>query len=380
MTSPIPDEYQVATLIGGLPTAVFRAQPYHRTVTNIVVGNGASSNVRVYRGQIGSVPVAQNDIGGNNTLRGTIRVPAGQVIFIQWSVAGSPVSSAFARVSWTRSSSPLGDDAPTTAHEWDTNAINSLTIPNTAGAGTARLVLGSEFPPPLDTYLFFGSTKAAAAIIYYSGTPSNDDYQFDAIVQLPGAHYVIRGTVLNAQMNEFSPGRPYGFFTQFDGSGVASFTHQGAAGITGKFIVGPGSASYIRASGTFPDPVAIFDYLHAQDPSISFPDTAETWHSLTLVNGWTGTLKVLMGASPPNTWWMRGAIVAGTKVDGTTVANLPGAYIPATAQDIVCNAFGGALSGAQLPHLNVTGGGAVNIFGMNTETNLNPNGSISNTF
>jgi hypothetical protein len=380
MTSPTPDEYQTATLIGGLPTATFRARPYHRTITNIVVGNTVTSNVRVYRGQIGSVPVAQNDIGANNTLGGTIRIPSGQVVFVQWSVAGTPVSGAFARVSWTRSDNPLDDNAPATAHTWDTNAINSLVIPNTAGAGTARLVIGSLFPPPLDTYLFFGTTKAAAAIIYYSGTPSNDDYQFDAIVQTPGAHFVYRGTVLNGAMNEYSAGRPVGYYTVFDGGGNASFTHQGDAAITGKFAVGGTATSYIRGQGTFPNPVAIFDYIHAQDPSVGFPDTPETWHALTLVNGWTGSLKVLMGASPPQTWWLRGAIVAGTKVDGTTVANLPGAYIPANAHDIVCSAFGGALSAAQLPHLNVTTAGAINIFGMNTETNLNVNGSVSNTF
>ena len=101
------DQYQNATLVNGLPTCIFAPKPYARSITNIVVENGATSAVMVYRGSLTSVPAARNDKGSSNTLQGRIALPAGQILYIQWSAPGDPVSSATARVSFERQDGPF---------------------------------------------------------------------------------------------------------------------------------------------------------------------------------------------------------------------------------------------------------------------------------
>jgi hypothetical protein len=102
--------------------------PFHRVLTNIVVGNSVPSGVNVYRATLTSVPIATNSVGNNNTLSGRLRIPAGQQFFVQWTAAGNPVSAAFARVSMEKSEDPL-DDAASSAATWDVNAITTLILP-----------------------------------------------------------------------------------------------------------------------------------------------------------------------------------------------------------------------------------------------------------
>lgn len=62
--------------------------------------------------------------------------------------------------------------------------------------------------------------------------------------------------------------------------------------------------------------------------------TAETWHAMTLQNGWTNrgggfvSAQYRKVACPPNSVQLTGCILAGTKVNGTVVANLPVGYRP----------------------------------------------------
>lgn len=113
------DEYEVGSLVGGLPTATFRPKTYSRVIIGIEVGNSVPSVVNCYRGLLGSTPVAHNSVGDNNTLKGDIRLPAGQTFFVQWDTVGASASQAFARVSFERDDSPL--EGGFVSPEWSTN-------------------------------------------------------------------------------------------------------------------------------------------------------------------------------------------------------------------------------------------------------------------
>lgn len=142
-----PEEYQVGSLIGGLPTCVFSPKMYPRLITNIVVGNSATSVVRCYRQLLGSTPVAQNSLGQNNTMQGTIYIPAGQTFFVQWSAVGVSVRDAFARVSWERVDNPLGEEGGfNEGQEWAENAVTSLQVPSGVDANAAAILVGSDLP------------------------------------------------------------------------------------------------------------------------------------------------------------------------------------------------------------------------------------------
>lgn len=75
--------------------------------------------------------------------------------------------------------------------------------------------------------------------------------------------------------------------------------------------------------------------INAATPGSS-PATAETWHTMTLSNGWTnnasfGVAKYRMVASPPNSVEIIGAI-AGNSASSNTFFQLPTGYRPASAQ------------------------------------------------
>jgi hypothetical protein len=118
---------------------------YSRIITNIVVGNTATSVVRCYRGQLGTIPVAQNGLGNNNTLKGRIVIPAGQQFYVQWSAVGTAVSDAFARVSWERDDNPLVASGAE-GHEWSDNLVTSITLPSSAAANDPAIIIGQDLP------------------------------------------------------------------------------------------------------------------------------------------------------------------------------------------------------------------------------------------
>lgn len=87
--------------------------------------------------------------------------------------------------------------------------LRQLVLPAGALPGTPRTVIGPDLPPPLDTYLFGGTTRASSAIITYGN--SVNSYQFLAFI--PGtttASVYWMGWVRNGVVQEFSAGIPYG--------------------------------------------------------------------------------------------------------------------------------------------------------------------------
>lgn len=87
--------------------------------------------------------------------------------------------------------------------------LRQLVLPAGALPGTPRTVIGPDLPPPLDTYLFGGTTRASSAIITYGN--SVNSYQFLAFI--PGtttASIYWMGWVRVGVVQELSAGVPYG--------------------------------------------------------------------------------------------------------------------------------------------------------------------------
>lgn len=166
----LPDIYKTASLLNGVPVCTFDPAPYHRTITSILVGNSVASAVTVYRQQIGSIPVAHNTTGQNNTIRGRLMLPAGQLLFVVWNAVGPDVSDAFARVSWERTDNPLGESS--TSASWDTVDLTTFAIPTNASPGVPGevMVSGPDVPSELQAFYAaaFDTTGVASAHIWYT--------------------------------------------------------------------------------------------------------------------------------------------------------------------------------------------------------------------
>ncbi len=124
-----PDEYKVGTVQGGLPTCTFSPKPYHRVISRLVLGNSVSSTATLYRGVLGSTPIGQTLLGASNSSNATIRIPAGQTFYVQWSAMGTLPDEAFARVTWMRDDNPLVAMGGDNASDWENDAITFLDVP-----------------------------------------------------------------------------------------------------------------------------------------------------------------------------------------------------------------------------------------------------------
>ena len=94
---------------------------------------------------------------------------------------------------------------------WSVPIFTNLTIPTNAGPGQARIVIASELPPPLDTYVVaaFG-TVYASGIIFYAEDAADDTYTFmcnveDTVNAITAVHI---GHVVNGAVLELAAGQP----------------------------------------------------------------------------------------------------------------------------------------------------------------------------
>lgn len=164
-----PEELQTATLINGLPTCVFRPKSYPRVVTQIQLGNSATSAVNCYRGVLSSTAVEGNLLGTANTFTGIIEVPAGQAFYVQWSAAGVNVRDAFARVYWARVNDLLNYRSGISNGTWSGSAgyaqeLSELTNTSTQLIRTTETITGPRNFGPFyvgdNPYLFFRQDAA----------------------------------------------------------------------------------------------------------------------------------------------------------------------------------------------------------------------------
>jgi hypothetical protein len=114
----------------------------------------------------------------------------------------------------------LANLANGTGTGWGNNVTYSLTLPSDALPGQPRIVIGSQLPPPLDTYVVAPwSRPFTSGIIFYAGTAGDDDYIFLAVVVqsagFNGVNLTI-GAVANGVLQERSPGVPGGLRLSMD--------------------------------------------------------------------------------------------------------------------------------------------------------------------
>jgi len=190
------DEYKVGSLVGGFPVCTFSPKPYSRVITNIVVTNSVTSEVACYRGQIGGVAVARNLLGASNTIRGTIKIPAGQPFFVRWSATGASVRDATARVSWERDDNPL-EAGYNAGQDWDENAITSLMVPNAALPNEAAIIVGSDLPPCMQGIYSSAVFWRPAGSLAVSGSAPLMFRAQQLISGGPGVQVVDEGFVVN---------------------------------------------------------------------------------------------------------------------------------------------------------------------------------------
>ena len=183
--TPERDIYEVGTLINGLPTCVFPSAGYSRIITNLLVKNSAPGPVNVYRGLLGSVPIASNLLGSNNTLGGDLKWPAGQTLYVQWAAVGASASDATARISSERNDNPF-EEGVSGGSNWSTTAIDSLTIPNTAGPNDPQILIGSQIPPDLQAFYSGLGTPDPVVSVIIEGIP-DALYHYEAVLT-SGAH------------------------------------------------------------------------------------------------------------------------------------------------------------------------------------------------
>lgn len=84
--------------------------------------------------------------------------------------------------------------------------VQSITLPSNAVPGDARIVIGAELPPPLDTYATLNGPYVGGIILYGEGDDTT--YQYIAVVEdsIAGTAIVHWGFVVGGVVGETLPG------------------------------------------------------------------------------------------------------------------------------------------------------------------------------
>lgn len=94
--------------------------------------------------------------------------------------------------------------------------LRTLVLPGGSRPGTARIVIGPDLPPPLDTYALAFARIIAANIVWYGTDPTGTDGDFiaDLLVEYPSPppviSEIIRCHVIGGAVVEYAPGFPMG--------------------------------------------------------------------------------------------------------------------------------------------------------------------------
>lgn len=104
---------------------------------------------------------------------------------------------------------------------WSDYPLRSIVIPQDAGPGDPRIEITPTLPPPLDTYLYLGTTDLIGGIIFYRGTPGDQDYGFIVQAETASELLILQGFVRAGVVVEFAAGDPAGFQWSADFGGSA---------------------------------------------------------------------------------------------------------------------------------------------------------------
>lgn len=120
----------------------------------------------------------------------------------------------------------------------------------------------------------------------------------------------------------------------------------------------------------------------AVDTSLEDIVTGPSWTTLTLGNGWTGTLQVkLLGIAAGVALRSSGTLVAGTLANGTTLATMSSGFWPAHVQRvafIITAIGGGSAATGNSPHILIGTDGTLKIEGVSTQ--VATNGAVCATY
>jgi hypothetical protein len=94
-----PPVFLTASLVNGLPTVVFPSQPYKRLIRSVWVNSVVTATVTLTRGGASNTAIIDSStIANPNTFNNSFILPAGQSLYVTFSVAASPVSAAAAKL------------------------------------------------------------------------------------------------------------------------------------------------------------------------------------------------------------------------------------------------------------------------------------------
>lgn len=214
---------------------------------------------------------------------------------------------------------------------WNDYPLRSLTLPQDASGTDSRRVIGPDIPVELQEFGSSAYTWHFADLWYFP----DGNYYWEALVtnevfgtvqQMSGVY--LAGVVTLYQIHEDSADPSIKIGSDLYNADRITFALRKT-----DFVV--------TSTAT----------LNVEDPILD-NGTLETWHPMTLVNGWTGTVAVRNVASPPNTVQIMAETAPGTKVDGTLVFTLPPQYRPIRVVNVpvTCNA---TVAGGQDPHFNI---------------------------
>lgn len=244
---------------------------------------------------------------------------------------------------------------------WTNDSITTLIIPTGAQTGP-RIVVGTDIPSVLGTWGAANNvTFTAVFLIYWNDT----DFFFEATGTFIGQQCVFTGTYdttnsVYVQDRILDTGAG-AIDKRFGSYALNAFQELWT---TQQIKVRVGDGSQINDLLVANCDVQVLGSVYA----LTAINTVETWHTLTLASGWTGTLKYRLVPTPAKcVQLVSGTLTAGTKANGTTIGTLPAGYRPITAQD-VSGTCDNVVAGGQSPHFNITAAGAINCFGMTAAT------------
>jgi len=253
----------------------------------------------------------------------------------------------------------------------DWTVVGAYTNPG-AGTGSSRIVIGGDVPAELRAYgidaailvYITEKTTGLEAGYFFMGSSNRFDGSGDSRVFAMGnVSYPTLGDPSTAVMSNVKTNMQFDMWAQYRDTLFKDHRVVLWTNMDWETQNGFSRTRMMDGSGNL---VAQFDINDIQSGQ---PGTTsvETWHTATLQNGWTGTMKYMRVPSPQKAVWIVGAgLSPGTKADGTTVFNLPTGYRPANAQDI--DAVAAPSVNTQSPHFNVTTGGNVNCWGFGSAT------------
>lgn len=252
------------------------------------------------------------------------------------------------------------------------NVADNLVIPTGAVSGQTRIVIGPDLPAPLDTYLFYGSHPAVAAIIYYS--TAVDTYQFTAIVPIGSGHYLIQGYVYNGVVDEIANNVNYPAGITYEANSHTNSNIDLNGNVinlrtAGGFTVGDANTDTLLLAASQTGVFAAGHGVFAEDPNnLGFK---EVWHPVTFQNGWAnfnvaggqfGTVQYRRVASPAESVQLTGVAKPGTLTSGTVIFNLPLGNRPPASRRIPVYANKPTASG-ESPAVDVLTNGDVVVLG-----------------